>query len=123
MTEDILSAAIQKLRGLALEQFALAKDALHQPATEETVSNISTHAINLAQLEGAMITLQQYADSLKTRTPAEIAAVEPQPEPAPEEETVITDKDLVERSSTFRKSQNIENPITKKRKRNTKSES
>lgn len=123
MTEDILNAAIQKLRGLALEQFALAKDALHQPANADTVSNISTHAINMAQLEGAMITLQQYAESLKTRTPAEIAATEPPIEAESEKEAVISDKDLVERSSSFRKSQGIENPVSKKQRRKTKSES
>ena len=125
MTEDILNAAIQKLRGLALEQFALAKDALHQPANADTVSNISTCAINMAQLEGAMITLQQYADSLKTRTPAEIAATEPEVPPQEElkEEAAITDKELAERSPTFRKSQGIEEPATKKRKRKSKSES
>lgn len=124
MTEDVLNAAIQKLRAMALEQYALAKDALHQPATAETVSNISTYAINMAQLEGALITLQQYAEPLKQRTEAEVAASEPAPQPEPEEEkTVITDKDLAERSTSFRKSQNIENPVAKKRKRKSKSES
>ena len=29
MTEDILNAAIQKLRGMALEQYALIKDLYH----------------------------------------------------------------------------------------------
>lgn len=80
MTEDILNAAIQKLRGMALEQYALIKDLYHQPATTETVNNISSYAVNLAQLEGAMITLQQYAKPLAELTPAE-KSVAPEPEP------------------------------------------
>jgi len=114
MTEDILNAAIQKLRGMALEQYALIKDLYHQPATTETVNNISSYAVNLAQLEGAMITLQQYAKPLAELTPAEKSvAPEPEPEELPEP-GVITEKEMAERSATFRKSKGIKPKASKK---------
>ena len=112
MTEDILNAAIQKLRGMALEQYALIKNLYHQPATTETVSKISTHAVNLAQLEGAMITLQQYAKPLAELTPAEKTA-EGISEPQPEEQKIITEADLAERSATYRKSKNLKPKVPK----------
>jgi hypothetical protein len=117
MTEDILNAAIQKLRAMALEQYALIKNAVHNPATPETVTTISSCAVNLAQLEGAMITLQQYSPTILALTDAEklaTAAVEqPEPEEPPPEETVITDKDLADRSSSFRKSQGLKPNVSK----------
>jgi len=124
MTEDILNAAIQKLRAMALEQYALIKDAVHNPATSETVTTISTCAVKMAQLEGAMVTLQQYKPSILALTDAErLAAAVEQPKPDEEavEEAVITDKDLIERSSSFRKSQglkpNVSEPKPKKGKK------
>jgi hypothetical protein len=117
MTEDILNAAIQKLRAMALEQYALIKDAVHNPATSETVQTISTCAAKMAQLEGAMVTLQQYKPSILALTDAEklAAAVVEQPEPEEEapDEAVITDKDLAERSSSFRKSQGLKPKVSK----------
>ena len=105
MTEEILNAAIQKLRAMALEQYALIKDLYHQPANDQTVDSISKHAVNLAQLEGAMITLQQYSKPLSELTPAERSVSSaPEPEPSPE---VITEEDLAERSATSRKSKGM----------------
>lgn len=128
MTEDILNAAVQKLRAAALEQYALIKDVYHQPATGDTVNIICNAASQLAQLEGAMITLQQYSEQLATRTPAEILAsgeeVPTQPtEPEQVEEQKLTHEDLMERSSTYRNSQSVTRKPSKKRKGKSKSES
>ena len=122
MTEDILNAAIQKLRGMALEQYALIKDLYHHPASDQTVGSISKHAINLAQLEGAMITLQQYTKPLSELTPTEKSVmVGPEPEPEePPETRVITEEDLAERSATFRKSKGVKFKPSGKKKGKTK---
>ncbi|HCI69192.1 MAG TPA: hypothetical protein DHV30_00760, partial [Balneola sp.] len=61
MTEEILQSAIMRLRSKATERFAIIKDLYHRPATTETVDLIVQHSVALAQLEGAMITLQQYS--------------------------------------------------------------
>ena len=114
MTEEVLNAAIAKLRAAALEQYALIKDVYHQPMASDTVVRICNAATQMAQLEGAMITLQQYAKELSTRTPAEVAA---SGEEAPQEveveeytaddeveQGVIGHEELTERSASYRKS-------------------
>ena len=68
MTEDVLNAAILRMRAKALENFALIKDLYHRPATRETVDQICSLSLALAQYEGAMITLQQYAANLSSLT-------------------------------------------------------
>ena len=108
MTEDVLNAAITKLKSLALEQYAMIKDKSHQPMSQDTISTITNCALNLAQLEGAMITLQQYSGELAKRTPAELAADPLVPdEPMPEDQQadeIIGHDELMKRSPTYRKS-------------------
>ena len=117
MTEEILKAAIMQLRAKATERFGIIKDLYHRPATTETTDQIVKHAIALAQLEGAMITLQQYSGTLADQTNAEAESNEPEvPEEVTEVEVeeleeepktiappAITEKDTVNRSPTFRK--------------------
>jgi len=67
MTEEILQAAILKLRSRALEHYGIIKDIYHRPAATDSVDKIASHAMLLAQIEGAVITLQTYADSLASR--------------------------------------------------------
>ena len=71
MTEEILQAAVLRLKSQALERYAIIKDLYHRPTTPETVDQITQHAIALAQLEGAMVTLQQYSPNLASQTVAE----------------------------------------------------
>ena len=109
MTEDVMDAVIGKLQGLALEQYAMIKDRYHKPMDETTVSAMANAALNLAQIEGAVITLQAYSDKLARRTRAELAAdpsvddntteVEVQ-----EDENNSSHDDLMARSPTYRKS-------------------
>tara|TARA_A100001015_G_scaffold3103_1_gene4171 strand:+ start:4721 stop:5083 length:363 start_codon:yes stop_codon:yes gene_type:complete len=111
MTEEILQSAITGLKAKATERFAIIKDLYHRPATIETVDQITQHAIALAQLEGAMITLQQYASTLAMQTENE--AVSNLPEEATpveaeefdeEDELHIGHDQLMNRSQEYRKS-------------------
>ena len=112
MTEEILQSAIMRLKSKATERFAIIKDLYHRPATTETVDLIVQHSVALAQLEGAMITLQQYsgilakqtdaeADSNVPEEPTEVEVVEVEEEP----EQSIGHDELMKRSATYRKSQ------------------
>jgi hypothetical protein len=125
MTEDVLNAAILRMRAKALENFALIKDLYHRPATRETVDQICSLSLALAQYEGAMITLQQYAANLSSLTEnekkhtivemqkeaAELEAEkldeieEPEEEAAEEEpdKKILSGEELAKRSPTNRR--------------------
>ena len=103
MTEEILQAAILRLKSRVTEQFAIIKDIYHRPATLGTVDEIVKHAALLAQLEGAMVTLQQYGPLLAKQTNAEAESNKPEEPPTEEEPKPITTSDLKERSPTYRK--------------------
>jgi|TARA_R100000030_G_scaffold93476_1_gene79644 hypothetical protein len=102
MTEEILQAAILKLRSKALEQYGIIKDIYHRPAASDSVDRIAQHALNLAQIEGAIITLQQYAEGLAKQTEAEQISNAPEPEQQVEEKSV-SGEELLKRSPTARK--------------------
>ena len=110
MTEEILQSAIMRLKSKATERFAIIKDLYHRPATTETVDSIVQHSVALAQLEGAMITLQQYSGVLASQTEAEAESnkpdepIEVEVEEEPEQEAIGHDE-LMKRSATYRKSQ------------------
>ena len=117
MTEETLQAAILRLKSQALERFAIIKDLYHRPTTPETVEQISQHALAMAQLEGAMVTLQQYAPDLANQTVAEAESNLPeqpeeppaeQPEESPVDEPekdYISEEVLEKKSRSFRDSQ------------------
>ena len=118
MTEEILQAAILKLRSKALEQYGIIKDIYHRPAVSDSVDRIAQHALNLAQIEGAVITLQQYSESLAKQTEAEEVSNAPVTEEQPEENEEpesISGEELLKRSPTARKATR-----TKKIKENSK---
>ena len=100
MTEEILQAAILKLRSKALEQYGIIKDIYHRPAVSDSVDRIAQHALNLAQIEGAIITLQQYSEGLAKQTEDE--QISNIPEKLPESEAV-SGEELLKRSPTARK--------------------
>ncbi len=109
MTEEILQAAILQLRSKATEKYALIKDLYHQPATENTVKDICKAALDLAQFEGAMLTLQSYAPSLSVvaqqqeQKPADASAqvqTESEGETTP---TKLSEEELLKRSPTARR--------------------
>jgi len=108
MTEEILQAAIMKLRARSTERFGLIKDLYHRPATTETTELIVQHAIALAQLEGAMITLQQYSGALSQQTEAESDSNKPEEPPTEveveEDEEESNHDKLMKQSATYRES-------------------
>jgi hypothetical protein len=109
MTEEILNAAITRLKSKALEQYGLLKQAYQSPADENTVDKICHHALALVEYEGAMLTLQQYAPALKqqpatqVQEEAEEEAVEEETQPETEQ-APIRGEELEKRSATYRKS-------------------
>jgi len=61
--EEMIDATISRLRALALEQYSLIKDILKRPTQSGDADTLANAAGKLAQLEGAMITIQQYKSS------------------------------------------------------------
>ena len=107
MTEEILQAAILKLRSKALEQYGIIKDLYHRPAESDTVDKIAQHALNLAQIEGAVVTLQQYSQSLSKQTEDELIPNTPEEPPQVTDEQsepeAIAGEELLKRARTARK--------------------
>ena len=100
MTEEILQAAILQLRSKATEHYGIIKDLYQRPARPETVEKICQSALLLAQFEGAMLTLQNYAPSLSV--PVEETAP-PEPQIANSATVKMTQEELLKRSPTARK--------------------
>ena len=102
MTEEIMNAAIMRLRSRALEHYALIKDLYKRAPEDGTVDEIVKQAITLVQYEGAMLTLQQYLPTIvaeiTAETQAELAA-------AQEEESAkseMSEEEATKRSSSAR---------------------
>jgi hypothetical protein len=105
MTEELLRSAILRLRAQALEQYGIIKNIYNQPADAETVNKICQHTQLLAQLEGSMLTLQQYAEEIMSPTTAtEVAPEVEEGEDSAESEASIGHEELMERSSSYRSS-------------------
>ena len=127
MTEEILKAAIMQLRSKLTKRFAIIKDLYHRPATTETVDQIVTHAVALAQLEGAMVTLQQYSSALSKQTEDELESnkpvepeIEQEPETEPEELKAV---DLEKRSPKYRASKKAAKSVKRVKPKAKKNES
>ena len=114
MTDETLQATILNLKSQALGVLGLMKDMARRATHETDVGTLSNYAAQLAQLEGAMLTLQQYAPVIKAAGDEALAVLNNPPdeveEDAEEEQQVddppasLTEKELRERSPTFRKS-------------------
>lgn len=111
MTEELLQAAILRLRAKALEHYGMIKNLYHNPASEKTVDDICSHAVALAQYEGAMLTLQGYSANLaETRQPTpntedgELDSKDFQLDVEQPEPTKLSQEELEKRSPTMRRS-------------------
>jgi hypothetical protein len=113
MSQETLNAAVLLLRSRALEAYGIIKDMLDRPAAEGDVDKIAAQSLKLAQLEGGMVTLQQYADSLLERPPPTSATDAP-PAKSKAPRTVTP-----EQSPTLRRS--LEQEKAKKARSRTKS--
>lgn len=126
MTEATLKAVILRLQSSAVECFEVIKARCAGELNEGDVDFIAQQGMRLANLEGAIITLQQYAPAIEayaqelelSKARAIIAAQqEVTPPPANTAEVPKTDINLEERSPTYRRSMAAKKKATKPAKR------
>ena len=128
MSQEILNSAIMQLRAKALEAYGIIKDTYRQPSKEGDADKIAALSLKLAQLEGGMLTLQQYAPEIIAAVDAELAAEKaealnpPQDvedlspdEQSADSDSTISEEQLAERSTTFRKSTGTRRRKSKKK--------
>ena len=133
--EEILESTITRLRSNALEVYGVIKDKLKAPAEQGVVNEIASLAVQLAQLEGAMVTLQQYREamvnSIRTEEAQLAARVAAGPATESEEVTeveveeeslddILGHDELLERSPTYK--QAVETEKLKEKLRNESQE-
>ena len=127
MKQDLLQGALLRLQGSILETFEAIKDEYASPANEGTVDRIASLAARLANLEGALITLQQYsqrivetakAEAMETSLAAARMAIAEAKSASEGESAVITE----ENSKTMKKVRAVqkEQKKPKKAKKDTK---
>lgn len=115
MTDETLEAGILQLRAKALETLGQMKDLARRPQESNTVEQLVLLSMRLAQLEGAMITLQQYApgireaglEALRLRTSEGSDANEEEVDPIEEPDEVKEGTDLATVSPAYRRSQGL----------------
>ena len=83
MAAESTQAAILILRAKALETYGIIKDMHRRPPEQGDADKIAAHALNLAQYEGAMLTLQQYFASDEEPVYQEPTVVEVEEEEPP----------------------------------------
>ena len=123
--EEMINATISRLRATALEQYSLIKDILKRPTQSGDVDILATASAKLAQLEGAMVTLQQYKKPLldsitqeeldlarKLAAPTQVEAEEDADEEEPTDEDedddpVMAQEDLLSKSPTYKHSVDV----------------
>ena len=105
MTEETLDATILTLRAKALETFGLMKDIYARDAQIGDVDLLAQYSMKLAQFEGAMITLQQYKENIiESAKERRAAQQEQEAKEQPPEPDTITEKELSERSDSYKRS-------------------
>jgi hypothetical protein len=107
MTKHTLNSSIVYLQAKVYEQLGLLADAMKRPSEAGDMERLANMALNLATLEGALITLQQHAPNLVeliNKPPEEDSEEETSPE-QPEEPPASPKVVTAEMSPTFKKSQ------------------
>ena len=109
---EVFQSAILRLQSMAAEKFAIMKSVFKRPHDENTVDLLVKNAVSMAQIEMAMASLQQrYAPQLIKNVNRERAAEAKASEnpskdtEEQQEQESITEKDLLNRSGAFRKSE------------------
>ena len=105
MSQQIVRSSALYLKSKAIESYTIIKDLLEQPAEEGIAEKVAAEALKLAQLESAMVTVQQYFGN--TATPVEEA-----PPPPPSESEQKAQKITPERSPSYKRA--LEKQKTKK---------
>ena len=112
MTEETLNAVVLRLQSSAVECFEVIKGRCAGQLGESDVDFIAQQSMRLANLEGAILTLQQYAPTieayaveLETSKARALLAAQLEVSEPPEPLSEISEDELAERSPTFRRSQ------------------
>ena len=108
MASETTQAAILILRAKALEVYGVLKDLYAKQAEMGDSEKIASHALNLAQLEGAMLTLQQYFAPERPEQKAGPPGPMPPgltPQMTKPKRAPIRADELMKTSTTFRNSQ------------------
>ena len=106
MAEETIDSAIALLRSKALEIYGVIKETYATHPQPGSAEQIAKYSLQLANFEGAMVTLQQYKSNIIETTTTKPRAPNPAPAPPPEipRSQVATEDDLAEKSETFRRS-------------------
>jgi len=120
MNDEIINAAVMRLKSKALEHYGLLKSTYQSATGNDTVDEMCKHAMHMVQFEGAMLTLQSYASALKEVPPVEEPAAPPEEESPPA--APISGETLAERSPTYRRSQSTAKAKPKPRAKKKKDE-
>lgn len=134
MIDDTLNATLKRLQSSAIECYKAIKDASVSPTPDRDVDFIAKQCMRLANLEGAILTLQQYAGEIKKyekelqiqKAHAVLAAeqqLKEQAEATPtkkKESKPISGEDLSARSPTHRRTTKSKTSSTTKRSRKKK---
>ena len=108
MSVEVLNSALMQLRGKAHEIYGIMKDIHRRPAIEGDADKIINLSVKLAQLEGAVLTLEQYAPEIVKSVAQEqalAASLEPEEPEEPEDVNEGPSHDeLMDRSSAYKKS-------------------
>ena len=111
MNIKVFNATLTSLRASAMESLALIDlyltDPTMVPDHSSVIKEVVRHSRELAEAEGAMLTLQQYFGPKPQAAPA------PVPAPLPTTAT-ISEEELKKRSPTLRKSQGVSRGRAKK---------
>jgi len=112
MTEETLNAVVLRLQSSAVECFEIIKARCAGQLGESDVDFIAQQSMRLANLEGAILTLQQYAPNieayaveLETSKARALLAAQLEVTEPPEPSSGIGEDELAKRSPTFRRSQ------------------
>ena len=110
MSVEVLNSAIMQLKGKAHEIYGLMKDIYRRPSQEGDADQIMNLSVKLAQLEGGILTLEQYASEIVKSVAAEATAIEAALAEELEHPEVVDENpgpshaELMERSPTYKKS-------------------
>ena len=105
MSQQIVRSSALYLKSKAIESYTIIKDLLEQPPEEGITEKIAAEALKLAQLENAMITIQQYFGNAPASTQEKAA-------PPPSESEQKAQKVTPEISPTYKRA--LEKQKTKK---------
>lgn len=109
MTEEGLNASILRLQSFVIETYGMIKDIYRREQQEGDVDKVAQLSMQLAQYEGALLTLRGYKqdiiDSAAVVEGESEEELEEEQEPEEVKEDVITEEYLEKNSKTFRNSQ------------------